>query len=929
MKRLLLTLLILSVAFTACKDKPEPEPEIPSEIKIDVTSIVIPTEGASEVVRFNASHDWTVTVEPASWCTVSPSSGKAGDASITVSAQSNGSPDDLSATVTIKSNKAIKAISVTQKQKDALTVTASKFDVGSEGGEVSIEVKANIEFNYSVSDSAKTWITYLQTKALRTSNLVFGIQPNTSDKPREGIITITSGDIKEDIKVVQKEDSVAVLNTKIAQEREYLMEFFKSTGGESWTNNTNWGSELPVSQWYGIMVDKSGRIIDITLQDNNLTGSIPAGLSKLENLTGFDIYRNKVTGEIPKELGDLKNLYLIYLNDNNFTGTIPKELGSLSNLEYIALSANELEGEIPAELGNLAKLKNLSLFKNQLTGSLPASLGNLSKLEYMYLYGNLLEGSIPSQFGNLESLLVMDIRGNKLSGKVPESVMAMPCWATNWHTIVDQVGHGIPYDGIDIYIPEFSVKTLTGEILTNDVVTKNKLTVLYFFLDWCPFAETFTPRMVATYEMFKDLGLGVFSPTTQSSDITQAYVSKHKIPWPCTEDQSGTKTFVNYTLLTPTVAVFDQKGYMVFSSSLSDYDGLIDFLTEKLGTPNGMDAEYESTDYSKDGTVATLQEASSGNGIDVVLIGDGYTDRLIADGTYDKIMKLAMDKFFETEPVKSYKELFNVYSVTAVSKNEVYAQGNETALGGYFGGSMHVGGTDSKVMEYAKKAISDERMNDAVVVVMMNSTAFAGTCYMYTPVHNPSIDNYGNGLTISYFPVGVNEEALAQLIKHEAVGHGLAKLADEYAYKENGTITALAVGEFKDRVQYGWYKNVDLTNDPAQIKWSAFLSDPRYEDQGLGVFEGAYTFWKGVYRPSQDGAMNSGVGPFNAPSREAIYYRIHKLANGAGWEYNYEDFVTYDAKNRSAVSSSSYVLAPVELPGPPVVKSVSWGEAYR
>ncbi|MBO7249517.1 MAG: hypothetical protein J6U88_05515, partial [Bacteroidales bacterium] len=424
MKRLLLTLLILSVAFTACKDKPEPEPEIPSEIKIDVTSIVIPTEGASEVVRFNASHDWTVTVEPASWCTVSPSSGKAGDASITVSAQSNGSPDDLSATVTIKSNKAIKAISVTQKQKDALTVTASKFDVGSEGGEVSIEVKANIEFNYSVSDSAKTWITYLQTKALRTSNLVFGIQPNTSDKPREGIITITSGDIKEDIKVVQKEDSVAVLNTKIAQEREYLMEFFKSTGGESWTNNTNWGSELPVSQWYGIMVDKSGRIIDITLQDNNLTGSIPAGLSKLENLTGFDIYRNKVTGEIPKELGDLKNLYLIYLNDNNFTGTIPKELGSLSNLEYIALSANELEGEIPAELGNLAKLKNLSLFKNQLTGSLPASLGNLSKLEYMYLYGNLLEGSIPSQFGNLESLLVMDIRGNKLSGKVPESVMA-------------------------------------------------------------------------------------------------------------------------------------------------------------------------------------------------------------------------------------------------------------------------------------------------------------------------------------------------------------------------------------------------------------------------------------------------------------------------------------------------------------------------
>ena len=33
---------------------------------------------------------------------------------------------------------------------------------------------------------------------------------------------------------------------------------------------------------------------------------------------------------------------------------------------------------------------------------------------------------------------------------------------------------------------------------------------------------------------------------------------------------------------------------------------------------------------------------------------------------------------------------------------------------------------------------------------------------------------------------------------------------------------------------------------------------------------------------------------FNAPSREAIWYRIHKIAFGADWQYNYEDFVTED-----------------------------------
>lgn len=36
---------------------------------------------------------------------------------------------------------------------------------------------------------------------------------------------------------------------------------------------------------------------------------------------------------------------------------------------------------------------------------------------------------------------------------------------------------------------------------------------------------------------------------------------------------------------------------------------------------------------------------------------------------------------------------------------------------------------------------------------------------------------------------------------------------------------------------------------------------------------------------------------FNAPSREAIYYRIHKLAYGEDWQYDYETFVQQDLKN--------------------------------
>ena len=154
---------------------------------------------------------------------------------------------------------------------------------------------------------------------------------------------------------------------------------------------------------------------------------------------------------------------------------------------------------------------------------------------------------------------------------------------------------------------------------------------------------------------------------------------------------------------------------------------------------------YESTDYTTDGIVKVLQTATNGDGIDIVLMGDGYSDRLIANGTYDNTMQLAMEKFFSVEPYKSFRNMFNVYSVKAVSKNEEFALGTETAFSGYFGEGTHVQGNDQRVFEYAQKAISDERMNEALIVVMMNSTKYAGTCYMYYP----TTGNYGNGASIA------------------------------------------------------------------------------------------------------------------------------------------------------------------------------------
>ena len=193
---------------------------------------------------------------------------------------------------------------------------------------------------------------------------------------------------------------------------------------------------------------------------------------------------------------------------------------------------------------------------------------------------------------------------------------------------------------------------------------------------------------------------------------------------------------------------------------------------------------YESSDYSKDGEVTALQTATRGNGINIVLLGDAFSDRLVADGTYDGTMRKAMEHFFSEEPYKSFRDLFNVYAVNVVSKNEAYGSGAQTALDGFFGDGTHVGGNDDKCRQYAMKVpgITYDNIDNALIIVMMNRTYYAGTCYMYYP----SSGDYGQGLSIAYFPLGTDDGMFGQLLHHEAGGHGFPKLADEYAYEEYG-----------------------------------------------------------------------------------------------------------------------------------------------
>lgn len=73
--------------------------------------------------------------------------------------EANEGYDDRNVVLTIQVGELMKTVVVTQKQKDALTLTTDRFEVGQEGGTIHVEVKSNISYEVVIPDEYKGWIS--------------------------------------------------------------------------------------------------------------------------------------------------------------------------------------------------------------------------------------------------------------------------------------------------------------------------------------------------------------------------------------------------------------------------------------------------------------------------------------------------------------------------------------------------------------------------------------------------------------------------------------------------------------------------------------------------------------------------------------------------------------------------------------------------
>lgn len=355
------------------------------------------------------------------------------------------------------------------------------------------------------------------------------------------------------------------------------------------------------------------------------------------------------------------------------------------------------------------------------------------------------------------------------------------------------------------------------------------------------------------------------------------------------QTRSAGSYFVNLTVLPNTGGT--RTAYVLFYKETDRKQTLLGIVTiVQEGASSGS-----STDYSKNKTVRVLQNATMGNGLPIVIMGDGFIDTEIEDGTYDKVMDKAMENLFTEEPMKSLRDYFNVYAVTAVSKHNNFGNGYETVFSCELEGGTSTGisGDDETIMEYVG-CVEGIDLAETLVVVILNSPAYAGTTYFGYSDQSKVVE-----FAIAYCPViyDLESESFRQVLVHEAVGHGFAKLEDEYSYTENKSIPSSEIRTVQHMQTLGWAQNVDFTTDESEVLWSTFLNDSRYSSEKLGIYEGACTYMKGVYRSTKESMMNGNVEGFNAPSRKAIYDMVMKRGNGK--EPTYEEFAVFDRRIQS------------------------------
>lgn len=327
--------------------------------------------------------------------------------------------------------------------------------------------------------------------------------------------------------------------------------------------------------------------------------------------------------------------------------------------------------------------------------------------------------------------------------------------------------------------------------------------------------------------------------------------------------------------------------------------GEIKFLLDGKEYRSTMTVEQYDYQYG-DGDMITLQEASKGNGVNIVLMGDCFDAKDISEGKYLQAMRDAYGYFFDIEPYLTYKDYFNVYGVFGMSPDSGMGTVNtirEARFGSQYTLNEGVSPDFETAFAAACLAPIDDNVARTLIIMIENSSDYSGLCYIW-----------GDGSAVAVVPMSTDPAPydFCGLVHHEAGGHGFGKLADEYIYhnafiQSCSCICCSHVAQLNAFKSYGFYNNISLTGSLKDVPWAHMIYDPQYSNT-VDVYEGAFFHTRGVFRSEPTSCMHNNIPYYNAISREAMVKRIMKYA---GEPYSFEEFKAKDYESHPQVASKS------------------------
>ena len=434
MKKAFFMLAMLTCILAGCSgggnDEPiNPTPK-PEEVKAEITldsSIVsnglsFGVASGEQIVSFSANTNWTLSVASttsgATWCKASATSGSKGNATVKFTIDENTSYDDRSVSVTIKAGTASKTFTITQKGADALLVTTNKYEVAQEGGKIEVEVKANINYELAISETAKDWITESKSRALTTHKHTFEIALNEESEKREGEITFKSGDKVETVKVYQAGGAIILLS-----QNEYTVNDAGETISVDIKSNVEYGVQMPDVDWIADEVSSRGmsshtlkyvispnegydaRSAEIIFYDKN---SDLKDTLKVVQAQKDAIVISKKNISVDKEGGTIE----VKLNTNvDFVVQIPSEATWITKTDSRALTEKSFYLKIAENTSNESRTTNITIINKD---------SQLNETVVVTQQGNITIVTL-KEAGTLKSLLKDDylkIKSLKIVGPI-------------------------------------------------------------------------------------------------------------------------------------------------------------------------------------------------------------------------------------------------------------------------------------------------------------------------------------------------------------------------------------------------------------------------------------------------------------------------------------------------------------------------------